>query len=124
VLIVDDFEDALEIYEHYLTFKGHRVMTARSGAEAVSLARAHTPALILMDLRMAEMTGTEAMQLLRNDAALADVPIVAFTAHALEAQRLEALSAGFDAVIAKPCLPDVLAAAIDRLLTVGRRRVT
>jgi DNA-binding response OmpR family regulator len=53
------------------------------------------------------------------------VPIVALTAHALEAERVAALTAGFDEVIPKPCLPDELAAAIDRLLAQdGSRRLT
>jgi CheY-like chemotaxis protein len=44
------------------------------------------------------------------------VPIIAFTAHALEDERVNALRDGFDEVISKPCLPDDLVAAIDRLL--------
>jgi CheY-like chemotaxis protein len=48
------------------------------------------------------------------------VPIIAFTAHALEDERLNALRDGFDEVISKPCLPDDLVAAIDRLLAVSR----
>jgi two-component system cell cycle response regulator DivK len=116
VLIVDDFDDALDIYQQYLTFKGYRVITAGSGAEALELARTRQPALIFMDLRMAVMTGTQAMQLLRQDPAFNDVPIVAFTAHALEEEKQIALAAGFDEVIAKPCLPDDLITAVNRLL--------
>jgi CheY-like chemotaxis protein len=117
ILIVDDFPDALDIYQSYLSFKGHRVITAASGAEAIALVREQRPALIFMDLQMAEMTGTTAMLQIRADAAAhANVPIIALTAHALEEQRVAALAAGFDEVIPKPCLPDQLAAAIDRLL--------
>ena len=120
VLIVDDFDDALDIYQQYLTFKGYRVLTASSGAEAIATARQHNPALILMDLSMAVMTGTEAMRILRNDAMFSLVPIVAFTAHALEDERVTALRAGFDEVIPKPCLPDELVTAVERLLATGR----
>jgi CheY-like chemotaxis protein len=120
VLIVDDFDDALEIYEQYLTFRGYRVMTAKSGAEGVTMARVHHPAVIFMDLRMPELTGTEAMQLLRRDAAFNAVPIVALTAHALYEEKVKALAAGFDEVIPKPCLPDELMAAVDRLLASAR----
>jgi CheY-like chemotaxis protein len=116
VLLVDDYQDALEMYEEYLTFRGYRVVTASSGAEAVDLARATRPALILMDLQMGGMTGTEAMQILRADPAHRDVQIVALTAHALDGDRRAALDAGFDDVLAKPCLPDELVAAIGRLL--------
>lgn len=96
-------------------------MTAGTGAEAVELARTRHPSLIFMDLRMAVMTGTEAMQLLRQDVAFNDVPIVAFTAHALDDEKAIALAAGFDEVIPKPCLPDDLMAAVNRLLANPRR---
>jgi two-component system cell cycle response regulator DivK len=121
ILIVDDFDDALDIYEQYLTFKGYRVVTARSGREAIDVARTRMPAVILMDLSMAVMTGTEAMRILRSDTTFSDVPIVAFTAHALHDERQAALHAGFDDVVAKPCLPDELVTAVDRLLTTPRR---
>jgi CheY-like chemotaxis protein len=119
VLIVDDFDDALEMYED-LTFKGYRVVIARGGQEAVDIARAEHPAIILMDLRMPQVTGKDALRMLRADDAFSTVPIVAFTAHALENERATAILDGFDDVIAKPCLPEALAAAVDRLLLSGR----
>ncbi len=116
VLLVDDFPDALEMYEEYLQFKGYRVVTATDGPSAIEIAISQRPALILMDLQMGGMTGTQAMQALRADARFTVVPIIAFTAHALEEQRVAALNAGFDEVLSKPCLPDVLASVVDRLL--------
>jgi CheY-like chemotaxis protein len=115
VLLVDVFNDALDMYREYLAFKGYRVVTARSGQEALDAAKANPPTLIFMDLRMPHMSGTKALHFLRSDRALRTVPIIAFTAHALEDERLQALRDGFDEVISKPCLPDDLAAAIDRL---------
>jgi two-component system, cell cycle response regulator DivK len=117
ILIVDDFEDALEMYRDYLRFKGFRVATAASGAEAITVALMEKPDLIFMDLRMADMTGTEAMDAMRADPGFQRVPIIAFTAHALESERRIALNAGFDELISKPCLPDELVAAVTRLLT-------
>jgi two-component system, cell cycle response regulator DivK len=116
ILIVDDFEDALDIYREYLSFKGFRVATASSGLEAITTALTERPALILMDLRMAHMTGAEAMHALRADPDFQAVPIIAFTAHALDEERRAALQAGFDDLIPKPCLPDELLAAVNRLL--------
>ena len=117
IMIVDDFEDARDIYREYLTFKGYEVVLASNGFEAVQLARSDRPSIIFMDLRMPGMTGAEALQELRSDEQLRGVPIIAFTAHALEAERVGALLDGFDEVIAKPCLPDELLAAIERLLS-------
>jgi CheY-like chemotaxis protein len=116
ILLVDDFEDALDIYRDYLSYRGYRVIVARDGVEAVALAREHRPELILLDLRMPVMNGLDAVKLLRSDRRLDKSPIVALTAHALEAERLEALRAGFDEVIAKPCLPDELAESVARML--------
>ena len=116
ILLVDDFEDGLEMYHEYLTFRGHRVVVARDGVEAVDQARLHRPDLILLDLRMPKMTGTEVMRVLRSDSSFKRVPILALTAHALDGERRAALLAGFDAVIAKPCLPDELAAVVEMIL--------
>jgi len=117
ILIVDDFTDALEMYQEYLTFEGYEIAIARSGHEAFGIAKEKRPALILMDLRMPGMTGGEALKMLRTDPCLCGVPVVAFTAHALEDEKQRALLDGFDEVIAKPCLPNDLRAAIDRLLS-------
>jgi len=116
ILLVDDFEDGLDMYHEYLAYRGYAVVVARNGEEAIAQARQYRPDLILLDLRMPVMTGTAAMLLLRADTVFDSVPIVALTAHALEAERQEALNAGFDEVISKPCLPDQLVAAVERIL--------
>jgi CheY-like chemotaxis protein len=117
VLLVDDVEDARDIYQTYFAHRGRRMVCAADGREAIARAQQERPCIILLDLRMPGMTGTETLQQLRSDPALAGVPIVAFTAHALAEERLAALGAGFDAVIAKPCLPDELYRAVDEILT-------
>ena len=120
VLLVDDYLDVLEMYEEYLTFRGYQVVTASNGATAIDLARKTPPALILMDLQMGGMTGTEAMRVLRADPVFEQTPIVALTAHAMDVERGAALDAGFDEVLAKPCLPEDLATAVARLLATAR----
>jgi CheY-like chemotaxis protein len=117
ILLVDDFQDGLEMYQEYLTYRGFQVIVARTGEEAVAQARLHRPDVVLLDLRMPGMTGTEAMSILRADASFVNTPIIALTAHALEDERRLALDAGFDEWIAKPCLPDALAASIERILS-------
>src|ERR1700752_455822 len=120
ILLVDDFEDGLDLYQEYLTYRGYRVIVARNGEEAVAQARAHLPDLIMMDLRMPRMTGGDAVRILRNDPSFGRVPIIALTAHAMEDERVAALAAGFDEVIAKPCLPDQLVLAVERILAIAR----
>ena len=112
-------EDNRDLYREYLEFKGYRVITADNGKEAVAVALAERPDIILMDLRMPGMTGQEAMIRIKAVPSLASIPVVALTAHALHDERRQALAAGFDAFISKPCLPDDLVVAVNEIL---RRR--
>jgi len=121
VLLVDDYADNLDLYAEYLALYGYPVIVARNGSDAVSLARAERPALILMDLEMPGMSGIDALRILRTDDTLAPTFIVALTAHALHREIAEARREGFDEVISKPCLPDDLLAAVERLLA-GQRQ--
>jgi len=116
VLIVDDVEDNRALYEEYLLFRGFRVHSASDGPSGIARAREERPDIVLLDLRMPGISGMQTLRLLRELPALVGVPIVALTAHALEEQRNEALRAGFDAFIAKPCLPDDLVREIERIL--------
>jgi CheY-like chemotaxis protein len=116
ILLADDFEDARDIYGSYLTLHGYDVVLAVNGPETVAHASARRPDMILLDLRMPGIGGIEALRQLRTNSTLDRVPIIAFTAHALEDERLNALRHGFDDVLAKPCLPDELVAFIARTL--------
>ena len=117
ILIVDDFRDGREMYADYLTFHGFDVRTAASGAEAIESIQTELPALVLMDIGMREMTGTQAMQWLREHHVCDGVPIVALTAFALEDETSQALADGFDAVVPKPCLPNDLVTFITSILS-------
>ena len=116
VLIVDPFVDARDMYAEYLEFRGYRVATAATGAEAIQRARADEPALILMDTYLPEMSGTDTLRVMRADPALRHIPVLAFTTNAMEHERAAARRVGFDAVIPKPCLPDDLITLIQPYL--------
>jgi CheY-like chemotaxis protein len=120
ILLVDDFEDGLEMYREYLTYRGYQVVVARNGEEAIVQARKHRPDVILLDIRMAVMTGTAVMRVLRADPSFERTPIIALTAHALDGERIAALTAGFDELIPKPCLPDQLVLAFERVRATRR----
>ena len=117
ILLVDDFDDGRELYAEYLSFRGFQVRTAASGAEAIKSIQGECPSLVLMDIGMRDMTGTEVLKWLRENHVCDGVPIVALTAFALEAETTQALADGFDAVIPKPCLPDDLATLITSILS-------
>lgn len=117
VLLADDFADACEMYAEYLRFHDFGVITAADGETAVAAAFEHQPDIILLDVRMPGMTGIEALRVLRADPRFRDVPIAALTAQALPEERAQALSAGFDAFISKPLLPDQLIKQLVKMLS-------
>jgi len=83
------------------------VVEARSGEQGVTLAREAPPDLVLMDLGLPGMDGTEALRLLRESPTTARIPVVAVTAYAMPADRERSRAAGFDGYLTKPL--DVLA---------------
>jgi CheY-like chemotaxis protein len=116
ILVVDDYQDAREMYAEYLQFSGYRVAEARNGNEAVEQALALKPDLILMDLSLPGMDGWEATRRLKADETTKHIPIVALTGHALAGASEGARKAGCDSFVTKPCLPDDLVVEVRRML--------
>jgi CheY-like chemotaxis protein len=116
ILIVDDNLDAREMYGMYLEHEGFRWSEAVNGHEALTRARDERPALILMDATMPRMDGWEAVRRLKDDPATQHIPLIMLTAHAFREHRERAAQVGADAFLAKPVLPDQLAAEIRRVL--------
>jgi two-component system, cell cycle response regulator DivK len=116
LLVVEDFDDAREMYRDYLEFAGFRVETARDGREGIDKARALQPDLVLMDLSLPGIDGWEATRLLKADPETRHILIVALSAHALAAEGERAREAGCDGFIAKPCLPPDLVHEISKYL--------
>jgi two-component system cell cycle response regulator DivK len=122
VLVVEDYQDAREMYAAYLQFSGYRVAEATNGIEAIEKAIQLLPDIILMDLALPKVDGWEATKRLKSDPRTKDIPIVALTGHALAGFAEGAREAGCDAFVTKPCLPDALVAEIRRMLTKTRLR--
>ena len=116
ILVVDDYQDARELYAEYLQYSGFRVAEAKNGNEAVTQARALKPDLILMDLSLPGMDGWEATRVLKADEETKHIPIVALTGHALAGASEGARKAGCDSFVTKPCLPDDLVVEVRRML--------
>jgi two-component system, cell cycle response regulator DivK len=114
VLVVDDMVDGREICAEYLSFRGYRVATAADGLEALAKAFDLLPHVILMDLSLPGIDGWEATRRLKRDERTRRIPVIALTAHALPSARDEALAAGCDSVVTKPCLPKELEAEVRR----------
>jgi CheY-like chemotaxis protein len=116
VLVVEDYQDAREMYAAYLQFSGFDVAEAANGVEAVEKTTELLPDIVLMDLALPRMDGWEATRRLKGDPRTRHIPIVALTGHALPGHSEGAREAGCDSFVTKPCLPDALVAEIKRLL--------
>jgi two-component system cell cycle response regulator DivK len=116
VLVVEDYQDAREMYAAYLQFSGFQVAEAANGVEAVQKTVELQPDIVLMDLALPQMDGWEATRRLKSDERTTHIPIVALTGHALAGHAEGAREAGCDAFVTKPCLPDALVAEIRRVL--------
>ena len=118
ILVVEDNERNLKLVRDVLQYAGYDVIAASSGEQGVALARERVPDLVLMDLQLPTMDGTEALRLLRNDPLTREIPVVAVTAFAMKDDRERALDAGFDSYIEKPIsvrtLPDQVRGFLDR----------
>lgn len=102
ILVVEDNEKNLKLVRDVLEFAGFEVIAAGSAEEGVAMAMAHPPDLVLMDLQLPGIDGTEAMRRLRGSTRTNSIPVVALTAHAMRDDRERALSAGFDGYLEKP----------------------
>jgi CheY-like chemotaxis protein len=121
ILVVDDYQDAREMYAEYLQFSGFRVAEARNGNEAVTQAFELKPDLILMDLSLPGMDGWEATRVLKSDERTRHIPVVALTGHALAGASEGAKRAGCDSFVTKPCLPDDLVVEVRRMLAAAEK---
>lgn len=120
ILIVDDYPDALDVWEIYLHAEGYRVLTAATGQQALAAASTEIPDLVVLDLDLPDLSGFEVARELRSRAATRHIPLIAATGYSHVVQQDKALQSGFDAIIVKPCDPDALVVEIQRLLSAQR----
>jgi len=119
VLAVDDQSTNLRLLDAVLTPRGHRVITASSGAEALALLETEDVDLVLLDIVMPEMDGHEVCRRIRSTAATEFLPVVMITASGSE-QRLAALESGADDFVTKPFDKSELLARVSSLARVKR----
>ncbi len=102
ILIVEDNEDSRELVVKVLRNKGYEMVEAADGEEAVEKAVAEKPDLILLDISLPKLDGYEVAKRLKSLEEFQEIPIVAFTAHAMKGDREKAIIAGFEGYISKP----------------------
>lgn len=126
VLVVEDEIDILEVLIYNLEAEGYRCYKALDGEGGLALARAKNPDLILLDLMLPGMSGTEICSRLRQDALTRDIPIIMVTAKGEEADAVVGLGLGADDYVTKPFRPKELMARVAAVLrrTGGRGSTT
>ena len=102
VMIVEDNELNMKLFNDLLESRGYATIQTRNGFEALDLARAHHPDLILMDIQLPEVSGLEVTKWLKEDEALADIPVIAVTAFAMKGDEERILQGGCEGYISKP----------------------
>lgn len=116
ILLVEDNEMNRDMLSRRLEKRGYTVLLAVDGAEGVAQAKAGLPDLILMDMSLPVLDGWDATKQIKAEPALAAIPIIALTAHAMESDRQKALSAGCDDYDTKPVELPRLLMKIEELL--------
>ena len=117
ILLAEDNEANIQTFTSYLNAINYRVIVAKNGEEAVAMAKANSPDIILMDIQMPIMDGLEAIGQIRSDTKFASVPIIALTALAMEGDRERCLAAGANEYLSKPIKLKQLATVIQQLLS-------
>jgi two-component system alkaline phosphatase synthesis response regulator PhoP len=113
VLIVDDDEDILELLMYNLKSDGYHVEIAKDGVQAIEVAKATLPELIIMDIMMPKMDGVEACRHIRQVPELANTHVIFLTARVEEYSEIAAFDSGADDYLMKPIKPRALMSRVN-----------
>ena len=102
VLIVEDNELNMKLFHDLLEAHGYRTLQSRNGFDAMEIARADRPDLILMDIQLPEVSGLEVTKWLKEDDDLKSIPVIAVTAFAMKGDEERIRQGGCEAYISKP----------------------
>jgi len=102
VLIVEDNELNMKLFNDLLEAKGYNIIQTRDGMQALDLAREHHPDLILMDIQLPEVSGLDVTRWIKEDDSIASIPVIAVTAFAMKGDEERIRQGGCEAYISKP----------------------
>jgi two-component system cell cycle response regulator DivK len=114
ILVVEDNQRNMKLLRDVLRAAGYRTLEASTGGQALMLATEHRPALVLMDIRLPDVDGVEALSRLRMDERTASIPVLAVTAQAMKGDRERLIEAGFDGYLSKPVDVDELFSTVEQ----------
>lgn len=105
ILVVEDNADNLAVLEAFLE-DDYELVNAEDGKEGLEMAKSQSPDLILMDISLPEMDGTEVLAEIKKIDEIKNIPVIALTAHAMVGDKEKYLKLGFDSYVSKPILDD------------------
>ena len=117
VLIVEDNELNMKLFHDLLEAKGYNILQTRDGMEALKIARAETPDLILMDIQLPEVSGLEVTKWIKEDDNLKSIPIIAVTAFAMKGDEEKIREGGCSDYIAKPISVNSFLETVEKYLS-------
>jgi two-component system cell cycle response regulator DivK len=118
VLYVEDNYHNRRLVRKILESRGYRVLEADDGVSGLAAIREHLPPLVLMDISLPDMDGLQVVRAMREDPALAAIPVIALTASAMRGDRERFLAAGCDDYLSKPVQAMELVEHVDHLYPV------
>ncbi len=114
VLIVEDNKMNMTLLRDILSLNGYEIIEALNGAEGIGLVAEKTPDIVLMDLHLPGMDGITATRILKADERFKDIPVLAITASATNADKERIIASGFDGCVTKPIVREVLLGELRR----------
>jgi len=116
VLIIEDEEDAAELFAEMMRVSGFRVIKTPTSAPALSMMTAERPDVVILDIMMPEISGLDVLRQMRRDPTLADIPVVVVSAKGMPADIKNGMEAGASTYLTKPVGFIELKDAVDRAL--------
>lgn len=116
ILLIEDTPDMLKVIQSNLSVRGYQVITASKGEEGLILARTQRPDLIILDIRLPDITGWSILQTLKSDPKLKEIPVFVMTASELAGDEKKALNLGAAYYLSKPFSLHDFISRIDKVL--------
>jgi len=116
VLIIEDEEDAAELFAEMMRVSGFRVSTTSKSEPAISMMIADKPDIVLLDIMMPEISGLDILRQMRRDPNLANIPVIVVTAKSMPADIKNGMEAGASTYLTKPVGFQELKDAVERTL--------
>lgn len=116
ILIAEDDDLNRKLFSDLLEFRGYQTLQSRDGMGALRMVREHRPHLILMNIKLPDISGLEVASRIKQDETLRHIPVIAVTGFAMDGDAEKILASGCDAYMTKPIIVSEYLKVIERVL--------